>query len=358
MIAPPKGIIWIFEMGKISGFLTKYPSWHFLKRFYLKWFNFKKAFTFRLISLRIYAFKEIFFRRPAPDSRHLGKKVELILACAASEGFSFAAAAMLASVAANLKKYWVKLFFLHSDLSDSSKKKIQTNLNPGKIEIVWTSINPSFAKGLKVSEHVTKEAYYKLLLPEVLPREFQKAIYLDCDLIVREDISRLWDMGLGGLSLMAVPEMSSTGMYASSVYGVKLYETLDIKPDSRMFNSGVMILNLERWRKEETSRLVFDYLRVHGKEVVWWDQDGLNAILNNSWGSLDPGWNLQTHLIYDYSSWRASPLSKEVYYKTIKSPYIVHFNTSKKPWQKGNMHPYKDLFFYYLDKTSWKGWRP
>ncbi|WP_234300704.1 glycosyltransferase [Sphaerospermopsis aphanizomenoides] len=90
------------------------------------------------------------------------------------------------------------------------------------------------------------------------------------------------------------------------------------------------------------------------------NQDGLNAILAGQWQEIHPSWN-QLPRIYDYSSWQESPYPEDVYEELLHKPYIIHFISSPKPWCAGLQaeckHPKKDLFFQYLDMTSWSGWR-
>ena len=87
-----------------------------------------------------------------------------------------------------------------------------------------------------------------------------------------------------------------------------------------------------------------------------YDDTGLLTTEIMKWGELDPRWN-QMHAIHEYSSWTESPYEEDVYNDVLHNPYIVHFTTPPKPWQRSCKHPCQDLFFHYLDMTDWSGWR-
>jgi len=183
----------------------------------------------------------------------------------------------------------------------------------------------------------------------------KKVIYLDSDLLVLGDLAQLWDKDITDTFLLAVQDMGEP--YVSSPRALNNFKELGIPAYYKYFNAGVMIINLNRWRAEQISRLALDYLEQNKAIIRWWDQDALNAVLAGNWSELDPRWNQIPH-IFQYPSWKESPFDKNAYERIITDPFIIHFATSSKPWQYDCKHPAKSMFFNYLDKTSWTGWRP
>ena len=317
-------------------------------------------FSFSLACLRLRVDFGLFLRRLKNKPDYQGSEGTVVVVCAAGENFAMPMAAMVSSVIKNLKRYkGVKIYILHNTgFSDKLKEKVEKGLDRKKAEINWARVDTAKIEGLKTREHITAETYYKLLIPEILPLDLDKAIYLDCDLIIEDDIGKLWDIQMSDEYLMAVPEIFSQSALASSPCGIKQYKELGISNDAKIFNGGVLIMNLKKWREDNISSRIINYLRQFEQDVIWLEQEGMNAVLAGRWRELDSRWNFQTHLLYNYHSWKESPLDKITYNRTIKKPYIVHFNTCAKPWQKENNHPYRNLFFHYLDMTAWKGWRP
>jgi lipopolysaccharide biosynthesis glycosyltransferase len=116
-------------------------------------------------------------------------------------------------------------------------------------------------------------------------------------------------------------------------------------------------MDVEKFRKDNISEKIIEYIAKNRKYINWWDQDGFNAILFDKWKEIDPRWNQPYH-IYDFASWKESPFDEETYNKLINQPHIIHYNTYMKPWLYYCNHPRKDIFFHYLDMTKWAGWRP
>jgi lipopolysaccharide biosynthesis glycosyltransferase len=187
----------------------------------------------------------------------------------------------------------------------------------------------------------------------LLPTHFSKAIYLDSDLIVQGNIEELWNIDLGDNYLLAVQDLGAP--YVSSPRGLTNYRQLGIPPEYKYFNAGVLVLNLEKWRADEMSEKILEYVVNNKQHIRWHDQDALNAMLAGKWGELDPRWN-QIPYLFKYSSWEASPFTENVFNDLTHNPFIVHFATRDKPWHESCNHPQKDLFFQYLDDPIWATW--
>jgi lipopolysaccharide biosynthesis glycosyltransferase len=273
---------------------------------------------------------------------------------------------MLKSIITNLKTYdHIIVYILDGHIHESSKELLKESLESSNVVINWIDIDNEELKDMKIStsfidRFYNKEAtsqftvatYYRLLIPRLLPENIKKVIYLDCDTIVLDDIGDLWDQDIENHYLLAVPEMWTETMYVSSQFGLKLYKELNIPAQNKYFNAGVLVLNLQKWREDDIANKIINYLRQYKDYVLWLDQDGMNAILSGKWGELDPKWNVMT-ILYRYNSWKESSFDHETFEKLIKSPAILHFTESNKPWHHGNNHPKRELFFEYLNLTSW-----
>lgn len=205
--------------------------------------------------------------------------------------------------------------------------------------------------------------YYRLLIPELLPSHFKKAIFLDSDLVVIEDLGKLWDIEMGENYLLAPQELWTP--YVSSPAGLINYRELGIPADAKMLNPAVFVIDLEKWRTDCISAKCVEYLQQNREYVRVYDADVLNAMLVGKWGELDPRWN-QTPYIFKFPSWKdwresplseTIPLSEEVYDWVHNQPYVIHFAGGSKPWNSRKDHPLKHMWFKYLDLTAWSGWR-
>jgi lipopolysaccharide biosynthesis glycosyltransferase len=283
-------------------------------------------------------------------------KQMLHVAAACDESYAMPLATMIASLAANLSvSRSACVHILQCHLSTSLRTKVENSVHRDSMRIDWIDINAnrlqSLENTLRSFDTVSLESYYRLLLPDVLPQELDKVIYLDSDLVVHQDLSKLWDLNVANTSLLAVPELSPASERVSSSAGIRLYKELELPPEQKFFNSGVMLINLRKWRHEHVSARALIYLDTAAQYLRWHDQEALNVVLAGGWSELDSRWNVTMHAV------RSSAETRR-YADLIQNPYIVHFNSACKPWQPDFSLGFQDLFYHYLDSTAWKGWRP
>ncbi|HAX74442.1 MAG TPA: glycosyltransferase family 8 protein [Cyanobacteria bacterium UBA11372] len=282
-------------------------------------------------------------------------KDPIVLVLVADNNYAMPLAATARSAIFNLnpnKK--IEIVIIDGGIKEYNKKKIIKSIKENNVEIKWVQAERETFKNLKVYLHFTKAIYYRILIPRILPQEVKKVIYLDTDVIVEGDLEQLWNIDIGDNYVLAVEDM--TAPYVSHTKGLKNYQEFGLKSDAKYFNSGVLVINLEKWRNQTIDAKVIDYMEKYQNQWLWMDQDGLNAAFAGQWGELDPKWN-QQYQIYKYQSWKKSPWKQDVYQDVRDNPYIIHYSTSSKPWTLGCKHPKKDRFFNYVDKTAWSGWR-
>lgn len=184
--------------------------------------------------------------------------------------------------------------------------------------------------------HVTAAAYARFELPNLLPLDVGRVIYLDSDLLVLQDIAELWQFDLKGLPLGAVlePEVSNE-------------ERLGLPIGTPYFNSGVLVMDLRQFRihgfMEKAEKFVCDF----PERIKYVDQDALNVILASKWLSLPSEWN--------YVAWHYTPEARlnRTASPLKRSPCIVHFTASPKPWQYACDHPWRWLYLKYLAESPW-----
>jgi lipopolysaccharide biosynthesis glycosyltransferase len=282
----------------------------------------------------------------------------IVLVCAADNNYAMPLAVTVRSALANLQSARkVVLFILDGGISSTNKEKIMRSLNSDQISIRWTQQDNSLFENLVLTRHLTAACYYRLFIPKILPQEFDKAIYLDTDMVVTGDLEELWNIDIGNNYVLAVQDDSELNIAMSE--GLRNYKEVGIDPACKYFNSGLLVMNLEKWRTGSIGEKVFEYIK-QNREYVRYDQDGLNAVLAGHWGELHPKWN-QMPRIYESSFREDNPFSEDVYNELLNKPCIIHFTSYPKPFAAGLgvecTHPKKDLFFQYVDMTAWSGWR-
>lgn len=296
----------------------------------------------------------------------------LVVVAAADHSFAMPLAAMVKSVLSNLSPdRLMVLYVIDGGLGEELRSRLLESWGSARLIVYWLQPEFSALQRMKVTGHVNVLTYSRLLIPDLLPTRHQKAIYLDCDIIVLGNLGEIWDRDPGAHHLLAVQDMTAPWMcsetalanfeacrpYLSAAQALTNFRELNIPPNTKYFNAGLLLLNLKKWRATDAARRIIEYLRDHPEHVRWWDQDGLNAILHRDWDKLDLAWNQIPH-IFRYPSWRESPFGEADYQAITEHPKAIHYSARSKPWHGDNTHPARDLFFHYLDQTPWAGWRP
>lgn len=195
--------------------------------------------------------------------------------------------------------------------------------------------------------------YARLFLTRVLPSELERVLYLDCDVIINNSILELWTLDMKGKTIAALLDAFSKQYRAN----------IGLQENDIMFNSGVMLINLEKWRENLIEEKLIEFIVQNDGKIQQGDQGALNAILSKDTYCFDPKFNSVT-IFYDFNYKQMLIYRKPPFYYTeqeineaINRPIIIHYTTSflsKRPWFKGSNHRYKDLWLDYRDKSPWK----
>jgi lipopolysaccharide biosynthesis glycosyltransferase len=186
--------------------------------------------------------------------------------------------------------------------------------------------------------HYRPENYFRLLIPDFI--DDHKALYLDSDLIVNGSLHEFYNLDLGMHYLAAVEDAF-----------FDRHESLEMNQSSRYFNSGVMLINLNKWRDAKVKNRVIEYVEKNPEKILFVDQDGLNSVVNGDWLMLHPAFNVQTafYRMRDLDLLRCSTELLDA----VNSPLIIHFTEHCKPWHIFNRHPNRNLYWHYLKRTPY-----
>jgi lipopolysaccharide biosynthesis glycosyltransferase len=201
--------------------------------------------------------------------------------------------------------------------------------------------------------HISSATYARLFIPALLPESVDKALYLDCDLIVRRCVGDLFDVPVGQFAVMAVANAGAP--YVSSPHGLPYWSRFGRRADEVNYNAGVLLMNLSAWRDGDVTGAALNYLAKD--HLFQGDQAAINAVLPGRIGEVNPRWNQQTgHFVQALQA--ALPYSEEQFRDLLADPWIVHFTTDVKPWNYRSTHPFRGEWFKRLDETPYRGWRP
>lgn len=247
--------------------------------------------------------------------------------------------AMLCSLFENNKEHYITVHVLMRDLSDFSKKKIAdlAAKYSNKCEFYRVDESPLDGVQFRKQRPLSKAAYYRLLLSSVLPQDIDKVLYLDCDIIVLRDLSEIFSIELEDYALAATLD--------NSPYTNQHRLQLQMEADERSFCSGIMLVNLDYWRKHDSESMLLEYARRYRKEVYLHDQDVLNYLFKKRWFLLPPKWNrvAYIHICRAYTGYKTFD-----YKEYREKPMLIHFAAvGLKPWLCVYT-PFKGVYMKYL----------
>jgi len=253
----------------------------------------------------------------------------MYIVTASSDDYAKYLGVMLNSLLENVqKKPDINIFIIDGNISGNNKLKLKGVVERFNLQAEFLTIDDSIFNSFvhrKIS-YISKETYYRILIPDLLSKDITKAIYFDCDLIVKEDISKLWNKNIDDYFLAAVDEGISK----------RRRRRLSLPANSGYFNAGVLLINLQKWREHNISTKVIQYMKNNPEKIKIMDQDALNAILHDKWLKLDPKWNYTTEIRRSIS---------------IDYPAIIHFTGKNKPWN--SEHELKQEYLKYLSSSLW-----
>ena len=270
----------------------------------------------------------------------------VVIVCSADASYVLPLAVMLASVRAHLHaRRHLDIHIIDENVPEPDKAHIRRSLDPDAVTISWHTADRSRLVGVPLWGRLPICVYNKLLVPDVLPEEVHTALWLDCDTLALGDISPLWDEGTSDYTARAVQD--SVVPLVSSDMGVARYCELGLRADAKYFNCGVLLMNVQRWRQQRVSDRALAYLKTYARDVTFWDQEGINAVLWDQWKPLDPQWNWSVSVGGAFRRRSIDPHIK-----------IAHFSGNLKPWKHHGGNPYYPIYYEYIDRTAFAGFRP
>jgi len=211
------------------------------------------------------------------------------------------------------KEFQYRIIVLHTGLEAENISKVKRNECPGfVIDFIDISRDVERIRGrLKNVYHFSVVTYYRLFIASLFP-QYDKVIYLDCDLVLLGDVSELYRIDLGDNVLGAAPEE-----FVQNTKEFRQYAevALGVDPDGYV-NAGVLLMNLDAFRANKIEDKFIRLITEHDFDLLDPDQAYLNYLCNGKIHVLPNGWNKEP-----------MPLSCE------GKKNIVHYALYKKPWQ-------------------------
>ena len=221
----------------------------------------------------------------------------------------------------------VKIYILNQDIIPDwfrKPRKIARMLGSDIIDVKLPE--QTVFQDWEKQDHISSIAYARFFIPEYVPED--KVLYLDSDLIVNTSLEKLFSIDLENRLLAAVKDT-----------------------DGITFNTGVLLINNEKWRQEKLKERLIEQSVVTIKEVKEGnfenfngDQTILNQVCSSQWLELNRIYNLQVghDIVALYNNWQGHLAFND-------KPVVIHFTTFRKPWTTLIANRYRDLWWEFHD---------
>lgn len=254
--------------------------------------------------------------------------------------FVMPAIVMLTSLFEN-NKVPIDVYMLYSSLTKKDIKSIKLCIKKYNNSLFIIHINKELFKNAPVNGYISQEAYYRLVAYKLLPLNLERILYLDCDIIINKNFVKFYNQSFKKNYLVVCEEKSISKKDSA------IYKKLNLPKDKRYFNSGVLLYNLDLFKRDINFDIILEYINRNYFKLKWWDQDVLNGLFYDK-VKFD-----------DYKIYNLQPLFVKYNKESIKFGYdnavIIHFAGPTKPWEKNSDNiPFADLFWKYANKTEYK----
>jgi len=178
---------------------------------------------------------------------------------------------------------------------------------------------------LLISDHISVATYFRLFLPKLI-QDIDEILFLDSDIIVDGNIEELFN----------TTKLKDVALAAVIIDNEERKNVLRLT--RAYFNAGVMFLNLSYLKANNYMPKFMAFQKQNKEKIHFWDQDILNAVVNDNYVSLNDKWNY---------------ISPEQHLNS--PPIIIHYAGIHKPWTFLSKHPLKHKYFEYArkDKFLW-----
>ena len=239
--------------------------------------------------------------------------------------YNFQAFTSIFSLLNNTSKK-INVYVIHNEDNFNSQvpKKILNHKNLSSLtSYKFNDYNHDFPNINNV--HISVATYFRLFIQNYLPKNEKVFVFLDPDVICIKDPVNELQNTINKLK-------NSKFTIAAKTEHILGEERINV--NDKYFNAGVMVIDFEKWQEKGTHKQLISKLKELKNNIVYWDQDVLNSLVNGDYLELGEMLNFKA----------ATKINKQSKAKVI----FIHYMGSHKPWLTSGIFQ-KDSNFYHLN---------
>lgn len=246
----------------------------------------------------------------------------------------------------------INVYLFGDKVSEENKKKLYSIAEKYNRSFCIMDVNDLKLPEKLYTTTYPKSAYSRLFAYDLLPKDIEKVVYLDCDIIVMGNIQELYDKDVSNYAFMAVQD------YLSNGYKRKI----GLKNTDTYINTGVMLLNLKKLREMPIAERIEKFVDKYSAAICHADQDIFNGIFQGEFKVLPLYFNVMTQINqYSYDQFIRTWHSTDYYTKeeieyAKANPRIYHYTACLmdiRPWFADSKVKNAWAFDKYMQISPW-----
>ncbi len=243
---------------------------------------------------------------------------------------------LLSSVLHHNPDTYFIVYLLHTSIREKMTEQTKAILGVSG-ELVMIEAEGHGLDDAPTTDRFPKEMYYRIFAAKYLPEDVDRVLYLDPDIIVNGSLAELYEMQLGENYFAAA---SHNGKFMRLMNGFRL----GLERGTPYINSGVLLINLELLRREQSYEDVFDYIKKKKRRLCLPDQDVISGLYGKRILKLDTYVYNMTDRLYRYDRILGKHRNVEWY---REHSVIFHYCGKNKPWKED----YSGVFGVFYKET-------
>lgn len=252
---------------------------------------------------------------------------------------------MLKSLFSNNAGEIFRIYMLHTDIPGEVCDDLDRFCRVHGSSLESIRIADGAFSDAPVFRHYTKAMYYRLLAFQLVPNDIQKILYLDPDILVLNPVRPFYELDITDYLYAGATHSAFVGI-TKYINQIRL-GNIDM---AEYFNSGVLMMNLEKQRREISEREIFDYVKKYENMLILPDQDVINALYGKKILPVDDtlyNYDARLYTIYNLLSGGEQDLDW-----VMRNTVFLHFCGKSKPWQKKSINKFNPLYKHYMVLTE------
>lgn len=278
----------------------------------------------------------------------MDNKINIVFA--SDNNYAQHTAVAMASVLVNtIVPQKIQFYLIDDEIQQENKEKITKTVKNLGGNIEFIKIKNSKLEDCYVSGELSRASYFRLDIANILDESIEKIIYLDCDLLVYDDIEKMWQLDMGEKPVAATCDL---GIMASARVRKQKNKFIGLPVDAPYFNAGVLIMNLKKWRDGNYAEAIIA-LATQNKYPNH-DQDALNKFFMNNWQEIPLRWDVIPPVFNLFLKIVTKPDLRKKAIEAKLNPAIFHYAGGYKPWEYEIHDGFNDKYYEYLKLTEYK----